>query len=224
MKTVIYGNGAMARVLFSYAKQTMDICGFTVDDACITWNSASFCGLPLIPFSSVKNTFSPNSHRMIIAVGYIDMNDLREEKYSEAKELGYSFASYIHQSVYMHDEVSIAENCIILDHVSIHPGSRIGHGTFISSNVNIGHDCIIGASNWINGGVMIAGGCTVGPGCFFGVNSSVGHGVHIGTRNFVAANTLLNKNTKDNEVYLSDPGQLFRLNSKSFLKFSRLMD
>ncbi len=224
MKTIIYGNGAMARILFSYAKHSMEICGFTVDDGCIALNTNQFCGLPLVPFSDIDKIFEPSNYKLIIAMGFIEMNELRDKKYAEAKEKGYSFESYTHPSVFIHDDVSIGENCIILDHVSIHPGCRIGNSTFISSNVNIGHDCMIGSSNWINGGVMVAGGCDIGPGCFFGVNSSVGHGVRVGARNFIAANTLISKSTKDNEVYLSEPGQLFRLNSKSFLKFSRVLD
>lgn len=224
MRVVIYGNGAMARILYSYARHSMNVTGFTVDDSCINENAKTFCGQPLVPFSSVEKVFDPKEYKIIIAMGFIAMNELRDKKFLEAKSKGYSFVSYIHPSVLLHDDVSIGENCIILDHISIHPGCRVGNSTFISSNVNIGHDCIIGSSNWINGGVMIAGGCEIGQGCFFGVNSSVGHGVRIGLRNFIAANTLINKNTKDNEVYLSEPGQLFRLNSQSFLKFSRVLD
>ncbi len=224
MKIVIYGNGAMARVLFSYARHSMDICGFTVDASCIAENSDTFCGLPLVPFDTVQEVFDPKSYKLIVAMGFIDMNELRERKHLEAKEKGYLFESYVHESVLIHDDVSIDESCIILDHVSIHPGCKIGPGTFISSNVNIGHDNIIGAYNFITSGVSIAGGCHIGPGCFFGVNSSVADGIDVGARNFVAANTLLNKGTRDNEVYLSEPGQLFRLKSKSFLKFSQVLD
>lgn len=224
MKVLIYGNGSIARILYSYARHNMDVCGFTVDDVCIRESQSTFCGRPLVPFNMVETIFPPQDHKIIIAIGFIDMNELREKKYLEAKEKGYSFGHYIHPSVMIHDDVSFGENSIILDHVSIHPGCRIGNSTFISSNVNIGHDCTVGAFNWINGGVMIAGGCDIGQGCFFGVNSSVGQGVRMGKRNFVAANTLINKSTKDGEVYLSESGQLFRLSSKSFLKFSRILD
>ena len=224
MKTIIYGNGSMARIVYSYARHSKNICGFTVDDVCISNNSNTFCGLPLIPFNSVTSFFKPSEYKMIIAVGFIEMNELRDKKYAEAKEKGFLFDSYIHPSVIVHDDVSFGDNCIILDYVSIHPGCRVGNSTFISSNVNIGHDCNIGPSNWINGGVMVAGGCDIGKGCFFGVNSSVGQGVRMGARNFVAANTLINKDTKDDEVFVSEPGQLFRLKSKSFLKFSKVLD
>lgn len=223
MKIIIYGNGAIAKLLFSYARHSMDIVGFTVDDACISNNADTYLGLPLVPFSSVEKHFDPVSHNMIIAIGFIEMNALRKRKYFEARQKGYNFVSFIHESVLMHDDVVIEDNCVILDYVSIHPGCRIGRSSFVSSNVNIGHDCIVGEANWINSGVAIAGGCTIGEGCFFGVNSSAGHDLHIGARNFIAANTFINKHTEEDQVYLSEPGQLFKLKSQSFLKFSKVL-
>ncbi len=84
MNILIYGNGAMAKVLYSYARTSLDICGFTVDDECIPENTSKFCGLPLVTFSKVQEKFGPVFHKMIIAVGFIDMNDLRNQKYNEA--------------------------------------------------------------------------------------------------------------------------------------------
>ena len=222
-KLLIYGNGSMARVLYSYVRHSREVCAFTVDDHCLAGHD-TFCGLPLLPFSTVEAVCDPRHHEMIVAVGFIEMNALRVRKYEEAKAKGYAFASYVHDSVLRHDDVSIDENCIILDHVSIHPGGAIGRGVFITSNVNVGHDCTLGDGCWVNAGVAIAGGCTLGERCFMGVNSSLGHGVKLGAQTFVAANTFIARSTLANEVYLSEPGQLFRLKSQDFLKFSKLCD
>ncbi|OBV40946.1 acetyltransferase [Janthinobacterium psychrotolerans] len=222
MKTIIYGNGSIARLLYSYARHSMDIVGFTVDDSCIDHARPEFLGLPLLAFSQVERHFPPSGHAMLIAVGFTDMNALRARKHVEAEHKGYRFASFVHESVIRHDDATIEDGCIVLDHVSIHPGCRIGRGTFISSNVNLGHDCHIGAYGWINAGISIAGGCHIGEACFFGVNASATHGLRIGARNFIAANTLINRDTLDDQVYLSEPGQLFRLNSDTFLKFAGL--
>jgi sugar O-acyltransferase (sialic acid O-acetyltransferase NeuD family) len=220
---VIYGNGSIARLLYSYARRSMRIVGFTVDDTCIADGVKSFADLPLVPFSRVQDQFDPRSHRMLIAVGFLEMNALRVRKYLEAKAKGYQFASYVHESVMRHDDVTIGDNCIILDHVSIHPGCQVGNGVFISSNVNIGHDCVLGDFNWINSGVAVAGNTRIGAECFFGVNASIGNGLQIGARNFVASNTLINKSTEDDQVYVSEAGQLFQLKSKAFLRFSGIL-
>jgi sugar O-acyltransferase (sialic acid O-acetyltransferase NeuD family) len=199
----------------------MEISGFTVDDHCISATASTFCGLPLVPFSSVQKVYDPHIYQILIVVGFAEMNELRDRKYAEAAEKGYSFASYIHPSMHIHDDVLIDPGCIILENVTIHPGSRIGSRTFISSNVSIGHDCIIKSSNWINSGVSMAGNCVICEGCFFGVNSSVADAIHIGARNIIGANTLINKNTGENEVHISEGGQRFPLSSKEFLKFTR---
>jgi sugar O-acyltransferase (sialic acid O-acetyltransferase NeuD family) len=222
MRTIIYGNGAMAKTLYSYARHHQPIAGFTVDDCCIPAGEARFRGLPLVPFSRVTQVFDPHDHEMIIAVGYIEMNALRQRKYEEASAMGYRFASYLAPGFVRHDEVEIADNCVILDGVTIHAGSRIGRGTFISSNVNIGHDCQIGENGWISAGVAIAGGCTVGAGSFFGVNAALGHGVALGARNYVGATTLITRSTQDDQVHLSAAGELFPLSSQAFLRFSKV--
>lgn len=224
MKTVIYGNGSVARLLHAYARDHLQLAGFTVDDSQISAGATQLCGLPLVRFSRVEQHFPPADHEMIIAVGYIEMNGLRERKYREAGERGYSFGRYIDPTVRLHNDVSIGENCIILDHVSIHPGSSIGHSVFISSNVNIGHDCRVGASSWINSGVAIAGWSEIGDAAFLGINASIGDNIRLGRRNFIAANTLVIRNTDDDAVYISEPGQKFRLKSLSFLKFARIFE
>jgi sugar O-acyltransferase (sialic acid O-acetyltransferase NeuD family) len=221
MRTVIYGNGAMAKTVYSYARHSLDVAGFTVDEHQIPSQSNHFCGLPLVAFDRVVERFPPGSHEMLIAVGYVEMNHLRHRKYQEGRALGYSFTSYVHPLFFRHDDVQIADNCIILDFVSIHAGSKIGSSTFISSNVNIGHDCQIGEDNWINSGVSIAGGCSVGSGCFFGVNAATGHRIAVGAKNFVGAQTLLTRDTAEGQVHVSESGKLFPLNSDAFLRFSR---
>lgn len=220
-KILIYGNSSMAKVVYSYAKNVFDVCAFTVDDFCI--KEKEFCSLPVVPFSYVEREFSPKEYKMISAIGFLEMNELREKKYEEAKEKGYEFVSYVDKSVQIHEGVEIEDNCVVLDFVSIHPGAKIRKGAFISGNVNIGHDCIIEPFNWINAGVSMAGGCKVGKGCFFGVNSCLANGISVGERNFIAAGTVINKNTLDDEVYISEPSQVFRLNSKKFIKFANVL-
>jgi len=219
VKIVIFGNGAMARVVFSHVRPSMAVAGFCVDDEFC--HTEQFCGLPLLPFSRVEADFAPRNHLMLSAIGFREMNRLRERKRAEALAKGYGFARYIHPSVMRHDDVEVAEDCVVLEHCAIHPGSRIGVGSFLASNVNLGHDCRIGEHNWINAGVSLAGGVEVGARGFFGVNASVTQGVRIGTACFIGANTLVNRQVADGEVHLAPAGERFRLNSDDFLTFSR---
>jgi len=67
----------------------------------------------------------------------------------------------------MHDDVAIEENCTFWIMCPSIRACNIGAEPLFRANVNIGHDCMVGAYNWINSGVAIAGGCRLGVGCFF---------------------------------------------------------
>ncbi|MGD2134343.1 MAG: hypothetical protein PVI23_16250 [Maricaulaceae bacterium] len=219
---VIYGVGAVARLVFSHVRRHRSVLGFTVDDAVIASGDAQFCGLPLAPWSVAGNAFDPAACEMLIAVGFQEMNALRRTKHAEAKAKGYRLARYVDPSVIPHDGVEIAENCIILEHVSIHPGCRLGPSVFVSGNVNLGHDCEVCEGAWINAGVAVGGGTVIGESAFLGVGATIGHGVTLGPRVFVGANTLIDRDVEADAVMLSPPGEKFRLKSEAFLRFARL--
>lgn len=216
-KLVIFGNGSMAKTIYSYLRESFDVSGFCVDSNFVKDNE--FCDLPLVSFEEVEKYFPPQKYKMIIAVGFIKMNGLRKERSKQAIKKGYVLASYIDKTVKIHYDVEIGKNSVILDYVTIHAGTKIKDGTFISSNVNIGHDCTIGEYNWINSGVSVSGCVNIGEECFWGVNACCGNNISIGKKNYISANTLISKNTADNEVYISPSGEKFRLKSEDFLKF-----
>ncbi len=219
---LIYGIGAMARVIASYVRRTHDIIGYTVDDVVIQNGQTQFNNLPLYPFSQIRDFVAPNACKVIMTVGYRNMNDLKLERIKQLQDQGFEITGYCDPNLVRHDDVSIDETAIILDQVSIHPGSQIGPHAFITSQVNIGHDCQIGEAVWINGGVSIGGGASIGRLSVLSMNSCIAHGVEMGERVFVGANTLVQRSIADDGVVLSASGELHRLKSRSFLKFAKL--
>lgn len=216
---VVYGNGAMARVLHAFAAQALPIAGFTVDAVCIPAGETRFCGLPLVPFTEVATRFPPERYDALVAVGFSGMNDLRRARHEAMAAQGYGFASYVHPSVVRHPDVVVGEGSIIYDHVALHPGTRVGQGSFIASNASLGHDCDVGDFGWINSGVALAGGVRVGEQAFFGVNASVADSVRLGARSYVGAGTLVVRDTVDDSVTIAPAGEAFPVASRSFLKF-----
>lgn len=211
----------MAKMIHQFVKTEFDVLAFTVDKQCIT--ETVLCGLPLIPFDEIEHHYPTTDCFMLIAVGYVQMNEVRERKYLEAKQKGYKFINYIHPSVVMHDELEFGENNIVLDHASLHPYTKIGNGNFISSNSNIGHGCQLGDNNWINAGVSIGGETVIEDKVFLGINSAIGHGLVVKTETFIGGSTLISRDTELGGVYLTSSGEKHRLNSKFFLKFSGAM-
>ena len=219
-KVIIYGNGKIARIIYHFVKTKFDVVAFSVDGEFIMAGDDEFESLPLVPFESVEKVYFPKEYKMLICVGYVAMNNVREAKYGEAKAKGYGFVNYIHPSVEIHDNNEIGENNIILDHVSLQPCVVVGNSNFIWSNAVVAHGSKIGNTNWITSGVVISGDTTIKSRCFLGVNASIGHNIQINNESFVGANTLVTKNTNEKEVLISKEGEKFRLDSQRFLKFT----
>lgn len=217
-KIIIYGNGKIAKIIYQFIKKEYEVVAFTVENDYLKENLIE--GLPVTPFENIEKAYDTSKHKMIIAVGYVQMNDIRERKYLDAKKKGYEFINYIHPSVEMHDNIKIGENNIILDHVTIQPYATIGDSNFIWSNAVIAHGCEIGDTNWITSGVVISGDTTVKSKCFLGVNATIGHSIILENENFIGANTLITKNTHEKEVFISKDGEKFRLDSQRFLQFA----
>jgi sugar O-acyltransferase (sialic acid O-acetyltransferase NeuD family) len=217
-KLIIYGNGKIAKVIYQYAKKQFNVIGFTVD------SKFKFADLfenkPLISFENIEDIYDSKDHFLIIAVGYIEMNNVRKKIFSEVKLKGYQVTNLIDPSVLIHDDVTIGDGNIILDNVSIQPGSKIGSNNFIWSNATIAHGCSINNDSWIASGATIGGDSILDSGCFIGLNSTIGHNVRISKQTFIGANCLVTKSTLPDSVYVSKDSSPLRLDSTRFLKFS----
>ena len=174
------------------------------------------------PFETIEGDYDPESHAMLIAVGYIQMNAVRRQKYEEAKAKGYALANYVHPTVHLHDDSIMGEGNVILDQVSIQPGAQLGNNNFIWSNAVVAHGCVIEDDCWVTSAVTIAGDTTIKSGTFLGVNATIGHNLTIGVQNFIGANALIARSTGPNEVYIAPGSEKLRLDSHGFLKFSEV--
>ena len=218
-KIIIYGNGKIAGILYQFIRRSYQVVAFTVDERVIS-DKKLFFGLPLVAFDKVEKDFPVKEYKMIIAVGYINMNNLRVQKYNEAKQKGYDFVNYIHPSVMIHDDFIIGDNNVIFDHVSIQPGASMGHSNYFWSNSVLAHGSSVEDGNWIASGVVISGDTKVGSRTFLGVNASIGHNIIVGDECFIGANSLVTKQTDAMSVWINRDAEQFRLDSKRFMVFT----
>jgi sugar O-acyltransferase (sialic acid O-acetyltransferase NeuD family) len=199
---IIFGSAEIADLAYYYFKHDSSyrVVAFTVDDAYI--KADSFNGLPLIPFSQVGGLFSSETHHMHVALSYIRLNQLREEKYTQAKAAGYTLASYVCSKSVTWSDLAIGDNCFILENQTIQPTVTIGNNVMIWSGNHLGHGSAIGDHTYIASHVVISGHCNIGKRCFFGVNATVKDFTEIGDDCFVAMDASITRNLKDGSVVL----------------------
>ncbi len=212
---VIYGIGSMAETLYSYLLKNHRILAFVCqDDLC---KSASFCDKPLVKYSEFTHRFDNTYVGVAVAVGYLSMNDVRDQVCQQLQHDGFKQQGYIDDDFFFHRKVAINSDSFILNNVTIHCNSSVGRHVFLANGVNVGHDCTIDDFCWVNSGVTLAGGVVLGHHCFLGINASVAQGVKVAPYTFVGANTLVTENTEGG-VVVSHPSEYFDIDSKTYLQ------
>lgn len=201
-KLILFGDGQIAAVAWSYFTHDSDyeVVGFTVDRHYL--KATTFLGLPVVPFDEVRSRFPPNDHDMFVSVSYQKMNALREEKYNEAKAMGYWFAKFISPKAIVSPDAVVGENTIIMEANVVQPFVKIGNNCILWCGNHIGHHTEIGDHNFLASHVVISGSVKVGTNCFFGVNATVRDNVEIGNRCIIGAGTMILGNTQSDEVYV----------------------
>ena len=221
-KVIIFGDGQNAEIVYHYLchDSPHDIVGFTVDAA--YKQKDDLFGLPIVPFEEVERQFPPDDFSMFVATSYTGLNQLRAQKYNEAKQKQYQLISYVSSKSGIIGDLEVGDNCLILENQLMQPFVQIGNNVAIFSGVLVGHHSTIGDHCWLTSGANIGGNSNIGPYCFLGMNSTVGHMVSVGGRSFIGAGALVLKDTVDKSVYIAKGTERYALDSEAFLKLTTM--
>lgn len=211
-KLIIFGLGEQAEMAYYYFTNDSNytVVAFTVDKKYI--DKESFFNLPIIPSDHILEKFPTDKHDIFIAIGYNKLNQIREKKYLECKEKGYTIASYISSKASIFTD-KIGENCFILEDNTIQPYVSIGENVTLWSGNHIGHHSVIKNNCFITSHVVISGGVIVGENTFIGVNATLRDHITIGKFNVIGAGALILSDTEDNKVYMQKATEASRVPS-----------
>lgn len=138
-----------------------------------------FAGKPIIPFEEIQASHPPSDCEMFVALGYAKTNQVRQARFFESKQKGYTCAKYI-SSRATYFGTPVGENCFILENNVIQPFVAIGNNVTLWSGNHIGHHSTIHDHCFISSHVVISGSCEIGENCFLGVNSTVRDNIKLG--------------------------------------------
>ena len=209
-KLIIFGTGELASIaLDSFNLQDkFKIECFTADKKFIKKNS--FRNLPVVPFEDIEKNCNSSDYEMHVALSYKELNKIREKKYLEAKNKGYSLASFISKDTHISKNTIFGENCFILENQTIQDGVEIGDNVVIWSSNHIGHGTKIGKSTYISSQVVISGNCKIGERCFFGVNSAVADFVNIENDCFITMGSNVSSDLKQGSTTITTNSKVLK--------------
>lgn len=180
---------------------------FTVDDDYV--EADSYEGLPVVAFSEVQKDFPADQYDMHVGLSYMKLNQTRQAKYQQAKAAGYTLASYICSKSVTWPDLTVGDNCFILENQTIQPTVTIGNNVMIWSGNHLGHGTQIADHGYIASHVVISGHCKIGERCFIGVNATIKDFTTIGDDCFVAMDASVTKNLPSGSVTLGTPAETF---------------
>ncbi len=208
-KLIIVGlsNNAKLAAYYFTRDTSFSVIGFAVNAEFKTQDK--FCDLPVFEIETLKSQFPPSEISIFVAVGYNDMNSIRESLYNQIKQLGYNMPNYVSPRCSFLTEEKIGDNNFILEDNTIQPFVKIGNNNVLWSGNHIGHDVSIGNNNFITSHVVVSGFTVIANNCFIGVNATIRDNIKLADKTLIAAGAILMKDSKEEEVYLPAKSMLY---------------
>ena len=212
-RVVIFGAGDIADVAYFYLKHDSpyEVVAFAVDKEYIKQDT--FNSLPVVAFEDAAAKYPPSEYKMFVALSYAKVNSVRESKCSEARARGYSLISYVSTKATVWPDLTIGDNCFILEDNTIQPFVRIGNNVTLWSGNHIGHHSRIADNCFISSHVVISGGVEVGQNCFIGVNATLRDHIKVAPRCVIGAGATILADTQESGVYMASPTEVSRVPS-----------
>jgi sugar O-acyltransferase (sialic acid O-acetyltransferase NeuD family) len=201
-KVILFGSGQMASMISFYLSHDspFEVVAFTVDGEHI--NEATLLGLPIVPFEDIERDYPPGEFAMSIPISYRGANQLRAEKYQQAKAKGYRLINYISSKATLWPGLVIGDNCFVLEGCIVQPFAEIGSNVFMGCSSLVGHHCVIGDHCFLAPGAVTLGFVRVGPYCFLGANSTIRDGITVASECLIGAGVHITRNTEEKQVYI----------------------
>jgi len=205
-KVVIFGTNDFAELADFYLKTdwksgSCEVVAFTVNKEYL--KEDTFKGKPVVPFEEITKLFPPTQNLFFAPLAN---NILRGKIYSQAKNKGYKFISYISSKATVFGN-HIGENCFILEDNTIQPFVEIGNNVILWSGNHCGHHSKISDHCFLSSHVVLSGHCQIEPYCWFGVNSTIRDNLKIAEGTMLAMGAVLTKNTDPWSLYMGIPAK-----------------
>ncbi len=213
-RLIIVGTGLFAEMAREYFNELSDynVEAFSCHEK--YKEADSIYELPLISVEDLVKKHLPQDVTLFVAIGYGEMNKIRQRVYEELKAHGYSFATFVYPGVKIWDNATLGDNVFIFEDNTIQPYTRIGSNTIFWSGNHIGHHSSIGSHCFISSHVVVSGSCHIGNNVFIGVNATLHDSLNIGDECLIGAGAIINKNTQAKSVFVPAATKIFPKNSE----------
>lgn len=205
-RLVIYGDTAFAEEIYLIiTREGKDrVVAFTNEKKFITRDN--ILGIPVLPTEVVETTIGKD-FEVLIAYGYIKMNNLREKIYKECLSYGWSIGKYVSCNAVCFSD-NIGEGTMIWPNCYIGPNVRIGLCNIIQASCTLAHDNELGDFNYLAPSVVMGGRSKVCSHSFIGLNSTVKSDVILNDYTLLGCGCNMLANSASHGCYVGNPAKI----------------
>jgi len=215
---LIIGNGEIAAMAREYFVHDTDraVAAFAIGADYIT--DDRFEGLPVVSLEVALSRYPASEYDAFVAIGDVQLNRVRRRLFDWCRAQGYRLASYVSSRAFVWHNVSIGENCFILEQNVLQPFVTIGDNVTLWSGNHIGHRSVIADDVFMASHVVVSGFCTVGRSSFLGVNAALANGITVAEDNFIAMGAVIGRSTEADGVYMGHPAVKRDISARRFCR------
>ena len=192
---------------------------YAINDKLPTWevlgyvdNDPELSGKKIDGIPVYKHEDLPVSKDFYGICGVMDYKLRRKIVRTEIETKEYMLPVLIHPVTVKSSNFIAGPGSIILSGAHIGHNVKIGKCVWITINVVLGHDLIVGEYASIMASVAIGGNCSIGKGCFIGSGAILNQGVKIGNESLVGMGTSIIKDVPDKTSVINYPRNVIRDN------------
>lgn len=204
---IIIGAGGHARVLISVLKALRrEIIGILHPDA--TLIGQCIAGISIIGNDDKVLEYAPDSIELVNGIGSVSSTEKRKEIYMKFKNDGYSFATVVHPSSTIMNDLQLGESVQVMAGVIVQTGCVIGDNAIINTGVIIDHDCMIGDHSHIAPGAVLSGGVQIGEMVHIGTAATVIQGIKISAGAIIGAGAVVIRDVPKGKKVIGNPATI----------------
>ncbi len=206
---IIVGAGGFGREVYAWARHSFDFGrewrfkGF-LDD-----NPVALDGMDYPPILGDIGSYSVGEDDYFLCG--LGKPELKRKVVSLLLGRGARFASLVHPTVVMGNNVELGTGVILCPRVVLTSDIRLGD--FVTLNVGsaVGHDSEVGAYTQSSAFCDITGGVMVGEEVFLGSHASILPRVRVGDRAVIGAGSVAIRNVPDDRTIYGNPARSFQV-------------
>lgn len=211
---IVVGSNAFAQMVRYYIEEenskNVSVVAYSVEKRYLSKNTAED-GLPVLPLEDVIN--HAEDYDFYLAIGYSNMNKVRQNIYNSIVNVGGNVCNYQHPSATISPLACIGTGNIIFENVVIQPNVVIGNANILQASCSILHHSVLGDFNFICGGAVVNGVVNIGDRNFIGSNATLRNRITIGSEVLIGANAYVDHSIESDSVIV--PQRSIILNKKS---------